>query len=130
MIVTRRDADQHAFKTPSLREIAARAPFMYHGQFATLEAVIVHYVTGGQQRPSLAPQMKPLSLTAQDIQDLAGFMRSLSSSRSMPASCGTGSCRPSRRASGRPHSSTRPARTTCGGSSPSGPRPCEAKSTG
>lgn len=72
-------ADQHAFKTPSLREIAARAPYMHHGEVATLEAVLAHYIAGGQRRPSLSPLMKPLSLTPQDVQDLLAFMRSLSS---------------------------------------------------
>jgi cytochrome c peroxidase len=72
-------ADQHAFKTPGLREIAARAPYMHHGQVSTLEGVLAHYVSGGQQRPSLSPLMKPLTLTAQDTQDLLAFLRSLSS---------------------------------------------------
>jgi cytochrome c peroxidase len=79
MAVTQSPADLHAFKTPGLREIAARAPFMHNGQVATLEAVIAHYISGGQRRPSLAPEMKPLALNAQDVQDLAAFMRSLSS---------------------------------------------------
>jgi cytochrome c peroxidase len=79
MEVTKAATDQHAFKTPGLREIAARAPYMHHGQVQTLEAVIGHYISGGQKRPSLAPEMKPLALSGQDVQDLAAFMRSLSS---------------------------------------------------
>lgn len=79
MGITKATADQHAFKTPGLREIAARAPFMHSGQVATLEAVIAHYVTGGEKRPSLSKEMKPLSLSGQDVKDLAAFMRSLSS---------------------------------------------------
>lgn len=72
-------ADAHAFKTPGLREIAARAPYMHHGEVATLEAVVAHYITGGEKRPSLSPQMQALDLQAQDIADLVAFMRSLSS---------------------------------------------------
>lgn len=79
MAFTKAAADQHAFKTPGLREIAARAPFMHHGEVATLEAVIAHYITGGEKRPSLSKAMKPLALNGQDVQDLAAFMRSLSS---------------------------------------------------
>lgn len=79
MGISKEATDQHAFKTPGLREIAARAPFMHHGQLATLEAVVAHYMTGGEKRPSLSKEMKPLPLTGQDIQDLAAFMRSLSS---------------------------------------------------
>jgi cytochrome c peroxidase len=79
MGVTKAAADQHAFKTPSLREIAARAPYMHVGQVGTLEAVVAHYIAGGEKRPSLSPLMKPLQLTPQDVQDLVLFMRALSS---------------------------------------------------
>jgi cytochrome c peroxidase len=79
MGITNNGSDLHAFKTPGLREIAARAPFMHHGQVATLEAVVAHYVGGGQKRPSLSPQMTPLALNAQDLVDLTTFLRSLSS---------------------------------------------------
>ena len=33
-----------AFKTPGLRGVAQRAPYMHAGQFATLEQVVRHYV--------------------------------------------------------------------------------------
>jgi cytochrome c peroxidase len=85
MGITNQPADLHAFKTPGLREIAARAPFMHHGQVATLEAVVSHYVGGGQKRASLSPQMKPLPLNAQDVGDLTAFMRSLSSPQTVLA---------------------------------------------
>jgi cytochrome c peroxidase len=77
--ISKNAADLHAFKTPGLREIAARAPYMHHGEVATLEAVVAHYMTGGEKRPSLSPLMKPVKLDAQEQQDLVAFMRSLSS---------------------------------------------------
>ena len=79
MGISKAAADQHAFKTPSLREIAARAPYMHEGQVATLEAVVAHYVSGVQRRPSLSPLLKPVKLDAQEVQDLIAFLRSLSS---------------------------------------------------
>jgi len=79
MGVTNAASDQFAFKTPGLREIAARAPYMHLGQVATLEAVVAHYIAGGQKRPTLSPQMKPLELSAQEVRDLVAFLRSLSS---------------------------------------------------
>lgn len=79
MGVTNAPSDQHAFKTPGLREIVARAPYMHHGQISTLEAVIAHYASGGVRRPSLSPLIKPFSVDAQQVQDLVAFMRSLSS---------------------------------------------------
>jgi cytochrome c peroxidase len=85
MGVTNNPADQHAFKTPSLRETAARAPYMHHGEVATLEAVVAHYIGGGQQRPSLSALMKPVALGAQEVQDLIAFLRSLSSPQTLIA---------------------------------------------
>jgi cytochrome c peroxidase len=56
MGISKDPKDQLAFKTPSLRETASRAPCMHQGQVATLEAVILHYVAGGEKRPSLSPR--------------------------------------------------------------------------
>ena len=42
---------KHAFKTPGLRDITQRAPFMHDGSVADLEAVMVHYVSGGVTAP-------------------------------------------------------------------------------
>jgi len=83
--VTKNAADAYAFKTPSLRETSARAPYMHSGEFASLEAVLAHYVTGGVQRPTLSPLMKPARLDAADLQDLVAFMRSLSSPQALLA---------------------------------------------
>lgn len=77
--ISKNGADLHAFKTPGLREIAARAPYMHHGQAPTLEAVIAHYVVGGEQRPTLSPLVKPLALSRDDVADLVAFLHSLSS---------------------------------------------------
>ena len=68
---------QHAFKTPSLRDIDRRGPYMHDGSMPTLEAVIDHYDRGGEQRPSLAEEMKPLHLSAEEKADLVAFMHTL-----------------------------------------------------
>jgi cytochrome c peroxidase len=70
---------EHAFKTPALRNVAERGPYMHDGSLATLEAVIDHYEQGFIARPSLSPEMARLKLTRQDRADLIAFMRSLSS---------------------------------------------------
>jgi cytochrome c peroxidase len=70
---------QHAFKTPGLREIARRAPYMHDGSIATLEAVVDHYDEGGVARPSRSDLMKPLQLSSQEKADLVAFMRTLTS---------------------------------------------------
>jgi cytochrome c peroxidase len=69
----------HAFKTPTLRNITQRAPYMHPGKIATLEDVVLHYATGFVERPSLSPEMHRLELTNQDIADLVEFMRALTS---------------------------------------------------
>jgi cytochrome c peroxidase len=70
---------EHAFKTPGLREIARRTPFMHDGSLATLEQVVEHYDHGGVDRPSRSDLMKPLGLTAQEKTDLVVFLKTLSS---------------------------------------------------
>lgn len=67
-----------AFKTPTLRGVAERAPYMHDGSLPTLEAVVEHYDRGGNPRPSLSPDIFPLHLTEQEKADLVAFMRSLS----------------------------------------------------
>jgi len=70
---------EHAFKTPTLRNVADRPPYMHDGSIATLEAVVEHYDHGFVSRASLSDQIKPLKLTAQEKADLVAFMRTLSS---------------------------------------------------
>ena len=71
---------RHAFKTPSLREIARRSPYMHDGSLATLEDVVDHYDSGGVDRPSRSDLIRPLHLTAQEKSDLVAFLQSLTSS--------------------------------------------------
>jgi len=77
--ITGRTEDKHGFRTPGLREITARAPYMHNGSLPTLEAVVAHYATGGIDRPSRSRLMAPLALTGDEMQDLVEFMRALSS---------------------------------------------------
>ena len=71
---------QHAFKTPTLRNVEGRRPYMHDGSLATLEEVIDYYDRGGDaKRPSLAPEMQSLSLSAEEKRDLVAFLRTLTS---------------------------------------------------
>ncbi len=71
------DATQGAFKTPTVRDAERTAPYMHDGSLATLEAVVDHYDKGGIANPALDPDMKKLSLTAQEKADLVAFMKGL-----------------------------------------------------
>jgi cytochrome c peroxidase len=79
--VTGNSKERFAFKTPGLREIAARAPYMHNGKMPTLEAVIAHYISGGVKRPSLSSKMQAVSLNGRELQDLVAFLNTLSSSQ-------------------------------------------------
>jgi cytochrome c peroxidase len=70
---------EHAFKTPTLRNITQRAPYMHDGSVATLSAVIDHYDHGFVNRPSLDTQMHRLGLTPQEKVDLLAFLDTLTS---------------------------------------------------
>jgi cytochrome c peroxidase len=72
------EAVQHAFKTPTLRNVALRAPYMHDGSIPTLAQVVEHYNKGGAaSRPSVASQIKPLHLSKQEKEDLVSFLRAL-----------------------------------------------------
>lgn len=52
-IVTSEPAHMNAFKSPSLKNIAVRPPYMHDGRFGTLEEVIDHYNEGIADHPNL-----------------------------------------------------------------------------
>jgi len=68
---------RYAFKVPTLRDAARRAPYMHDGSEPTLEAVIDLYDRGGIDRPSRSDLMKPLGLTAGEKADLISFLETL-----------------------------------------------------
>lgn len=76
-----------AFKTPSLRNVALRPPYMHAGQFSSLEQVIAHYtrspaaVLGHSELSrsgSKHGERAPIRLSEQDAKDLASFLATLS----------------------------------------------------
>jgi cytochrome c peroxidase len=74
--VTGNPPDRGAFRTPGLRNVALRGPYMHTGQFQTLEEVIDFYDRGGDfQAPNKSPLIVPLGLTAQDKAALLAFLQ-------------------------------------------------------
>ena len=68
------------FKTPTLRNVDHRAPFMHDGSEATLEDTIDLYNEGGRvRRPTISPNVKKLGLTSQEKRDLVAFLKTLTS---------------------------------------------------
>lgn len=76
--VTKRDEHRGAFKTPTLRDVARRPPYMHDGSLATLEDVIRFYDEGGRPNPWLDPEIRPLDLAEREKSDLIALLRSLS----------------------------------------------------
>jgi cytochrome c peroxidase len=73
-------AADHAFKVPTLRELAWTAPYMHNGSLATLEDVVRHYEGGGVPRPTRSKDMPAnLVLTDDERADLVAFLEALSS---------------------------------------------------
>jgi cytochrome c peroxidase len=68
---------ERAFKVPSLRNVADRAPYMHAGQIATLEDVIAHY-NNAPAAPAGHSELKPLNLSATEVRQLTAFLRTLS----------------------------------------------------
>jgi cytochrome c peroxidase len=66
-----------AFKTPTLRSVALRAPYMHNASIATLIDVVRHYEKGGVDRPSRSPLLVPIQLTEAERLDLVAFMETL-----------------------------------------------------
>lgn len=69
--------DTGAFKTPGLRDLTFRAPYLHDGSAQTLEEVMELYNRGGNKNPHLDPLMQPLKLTSTEINDVIEFMKAL-----------------------------------------------------
>ena len=74
---TKVEGQNFAFKTPTLRSVALRPPYMNNASLATLADVVRHYEKGGIDRPSRSPMMLPIKLTDQERLDLVAFMETL-----------------------------------------------------
>ena len=75
-----------AFKTPGLRNVALRAPYMHAGQFANLDEVVAHYARSPKAvvgHSELAhegtghAERKPIRLSGAEARDLVAFLKTL-----------------------------------------------------
>ena len=78
-----------AFRTPSLRNVAERAPYMHAGQIATLEAVVQHYARSPRAAVGHSELLQPgdrneghegrepIRLSTADVRDLVAFLGAL-----------------------------------------------------
>ncbi len=78
--VTEQALDEHAFKTPTVRNVARTAPYFHHGGYETLEDVVTFYEKGGGagigiELPNQDPDVRKLELTDAQRGALLAFMR-------------------------------------------------------
>lgn len=73
-------ADGHelvrAFKTPTLRGVAARPPYMHAGQIKDLDAVLDHY-NRAPPAPEGHSEVVPLKLSAKELRQLRAYLETL-----------------------------------------------------
>jgi len=117
-LITKKEADIAAFKTPNLRNALVTGPYFHDGSQETLWDVMDHYNKGdGVQDPYLDEDIQPLALTEGDIDDLVAFLASLTSADYREA--GAKELARQRELSG----TTRPQRDTARAFGPKPPRP-------
>lgn len=76
----------HAFKTPTLRNVALTAPYMHNGVFESLEEVVVFYNEGGGAGTGITVDNQTLptdklNLTDNEQKALIAFMKTLTDSK-------------------------------------------------
>ena len=76
-LVTGDPRDRGAFKTPGLRDVSKRAPYMHDGSLKTLREVIEFYNRGGVAGSGHSRRLAPLRLAEEQIDELVAFLQSL-----------------------------------------------------
>ncbi|NJM94785.1 MAG: c-type cytochrome [Cytophagales bacterium] len=75
--ITGRADDLGKFKTPTLRNVAASAPYMHDGRLPDLKAVLDHYQKGIISSPSLDSALVAFTFSDQEVAALLAFLLTL-----------------------------------------------------
>lgn len=73
--ITQRADDFGRFRSPSLRNVELRAPYMHNGRFKTLEEVVDFYDRGGDFPGATRGRLRILRLNPGQKSDLVAFMK-------------------------------------------------------
>jgi cytochrome c peroxidase len=80
-LVTQKREDIGGFRTPFLRDVLLTGPYMHDGSLETLWDVVEFFNKGGERNPFLDAEMKPLGLTASEVEDVVNFLSAFTSDR-------------------------------------------------
>jgi cytochrome c peroxidase len=72
-----------AYKTPSLRNVADRAPYMHAGQITSLDDVLAHYAAA-PAAPFGRNELVPVRLSPNERRQLIAFLGTLSGPITVP----------------------------------------------
>jgi len=75
--ITLNPKDIGRFKSPTLRNVEVTAPYMHDGRFATLDAVIDHYSSGGKNHPNKDVRIQPMHFTDSEKAAIIAFLKTL-----------------------------------------------------
>jgi cytochrome c peroxidase len=79
-LISKKEADIAAFKTPDLRNALVTGPYFHDGSQETLWDVMDHYNKGdGLKNPYLDQDIQPLGLSESEIDDMVAFLAALTS---------------------------------------------------
>ncbi|HKX30517.1 MAG TPA: parallel beta-helix domain-containing protein [Blastocatellia bacterium] len=81
---------RHAFKVPTLRNVALTAPYMHNGRFKTLEEVVIFYSVGGGlgsgvDLPNIDDKIRRFMLSTTEKRELIAFLNALTDESKKPA---------------------------------------------
>jgi len=80
---TGKPGDMGKFRTPSLRNVAATAPYMHDGSLKTLQAVLDHYAAGGEaarkgrRSPLTSPLVAGFEISGKERREVIAFLENL-----------------------------------------------------
>jgi cytochrome c peroxidase len=69
--------DRRCFKTPTLRDLPRRGPYMHDGSFKGLTGIVRHYAGGGSRDPLQDQRIRGFEATDADVADLVAFLEAL-----------------------------------------------------
>ncbi len=76
-LFSRSSGDRRSFKTPTLRDLTRRGPYMHDGSFRTLEGVVRYYAAGGSKDDHQDRRLRGFKVSDEEVSDLVAFLESL-----------------------------------------------------